>query len=104
MIDAWGALEGLKAADCAAAAHLSVSVTFAHSCHIAQKLLSPDKRTCQRYGIKSIFCVLKKQQSIGPKERNEECIVKNRTAKYIRASLFWVIRFATLLFLGAVES
>lgn len=46
VIDAWGVLEGLKAADCGAAAHLSFSVTFAQSCYTAQKLLPPDKRTC----------------------------------------------------------
>lgn len=46
VMDAWGVLEGLKAADCAAAAHPSFSVTFAQSCYTAQKLLPPDIRTC----------------------------------------------------------
>lgn len=46
MIGAWGVLEGLKAADCGAAAPLSFSVTFAQCCYIAQKLLPPDKRSC----------------------------------------------------------
>lgn len=66
VIDARGELRGLKADDCGAAAHLSAPVTVAQPCHVAQKLLSPDKRACRGRRTKSIFSVLKKLQVSGP--------------------------------------
>lgn len=95
--------EGLKAPDCGAAAPLSASVTFAQSCNTARKLLSPDKRTRQGYRIKRASLSLKISKSVDRKERNEECLLRNRKTKGIRAFLFCIIRL-WLLFLGAVES